>query len=43
MKFIDKTKTTKFSRQERKSMKDQLKVKPYYLLGPSNPHLIHSP
>jgi hypothetical protein len=24
-------------------MKDQSKVKPYMVLGPSHPHLIHSP
>jgi hypothetical protein len=37
------TKTSRFSRQERKLMKDQSKVKPYKVLGPSHPHLIHSP
>jgi hypothetical protein len=36
-------KATRFSRQERKSVKDKSKVKPYNLLGPSHPHLIHSP
>jgi hypothetical protein len=35
-------KATEFSKQEKKSMIDQSKVKPYLLLGPNHPHMIHS-
>jgi hypothetical protein len=44
MTFNDMTKIAiRFSRQESKSVKDKSKVKPYTLLGPSHPHMIHSP
>jgi hypothetical protein len=41
--YFNKYQPDFLDKRERKSETDKSKVKPYNLLGPSHPHLIHSP